>query len=141
MIGVLGFDFRRGLEIFLSTTASGTALGPTHTIQCVPRPLSLGVKWPGREADHSSRLVPRSKNEWIYTSTPQYALMAWCRLVFFLGPLAGVKEDCTPVLYSRSYMCIHVTLKMEASWPSETSVTYLITTWRHNRDDHGLRYK
>jgi hypothetical protein len=23
-------------------------------------------------------LVPRSKNEWIYTSTPQYAFMAWC---------------------------------------------------------------
>jgi hypothetical protein len=23
-------------------------------------------------------LVPRSKNEWSYTSTPQYALMAWC---------------------------------------------------------------
>jgi hypothetical protein len=24
------------------------------------------------------RLVPRSKNEWNYTSTPQYAFMAWC---------------------------------------------------------------
>jgi hypothetical protein len=23
-------------------------------------------------------LVPRSKNEWTYTSTPQYAFMAWC---------------------------------------------------------------
>jgi hypothetical protein len=23
-------------------------------------------------------LVPRSKNEWSYTSTPQYAFMAWC---------------------------------------------------------------
>jgi hypothetical protein len=23
-------------------------------------------------------LVPRSKNEWNYTSTPQYAFMAWC---------------------------------------------------------------
>jgi hypothetical protein len=23
-------------------------------------------------------LVPRSKNEWSYTSTPQYVLMAWC---------------------------------------------------------------
>jgi hypothetical protein len=22
--------------------------------------------------------VPRSKNEWSYTSTPQYALIAWC---------------------------------------------------------------
>jgi hypothetical protein len=24
------------------------------------------------------RLLPRSKNEWRYTSTPQYAFMAWC---------------------------------------------------------------
>jgi hypothetical protein len=24
------------------------------------------------------RLVPRSKNAWSYTSTPQYAFMAWC---------------------------------------------------------------
>jgi len=23
-------------------------------------------------------LVPRSQNEWSYTSTPQYALMMWC---------------------------------------------------------------
>jgi hypothetical protein len=22
--------------------------------------------------------VPRSKNKWSYTSTPQYAFMAWC---------------------------------------------------------------
>jgi hypothetical protein len=33
---------------------SGTALGPTRPpIQWVPGALSLGVKWPGREADHS----------------------------------------------------------------------------------------
>jgi hypothetical protein len=40
--------------------------------------LSLGVKRPGREADHSSHLVPRSKNKWSYTSPPQYAFMEWC---------------------------------------------------------------
>jgi hypothetical protein len=37
-----------------------------------------GIKRPGREADHSPNLEPRSKNEWSYTSTPQYTLMAWC---------------------------------------------------------------
>jgi len=54
MIGVLGFDSRRGLGIFIFTTASRTALGPTqpHT-QLLPGSLSLGVKRPGREADHS----------------------------------------------------------------------------------------
>jgi hypothetical protein len=37
-------------------------------IQFVPGSLSLGLKRPGREADHF-HLVPRSKNEWSYTST------------------------------------------------------------------------
>jgi hypothetical protein len=54
MIGAIGFDFRRGLEIFLFTTASRTALGPTQPpIQWVPGALSLGLKRPGREVDHS----------------------------------------------------------------------------------------
>jgi hypothetical protein len=53
-IWVLGFDSLRGLGIFLFTTASRTALGPTQPpIQCVTGTLSLGVKWPGRETDHS----------------------------------------------------------------------------------------
>jgi hypothetical protein len=54
MIGVLGFDCRRGLGIFLFTTASRTVPGPTQPpIQWVPGALSLGVKQQGREADHS----------------------------------------------------------------------------------------
>jgi hypothetical protein len=52
--GVLGLDSRRGLENFLFTTASRTALRPTQPpVQYVPRSLSLGVKRQGREADHS----------------------------------------------------------------------------------------
>jgi hypothetical protein len=36
------------------TIASRPALGPTeHAIQWVPGTLSLAIKWPGREADHS----------------------------------------------------------------------------------------
>jgi hypothetical protein len=54
MIGVLGFDCRRGLRIFLFTTASRTALEPNQTpIQWVRGFLSLGIKRPGSEADHS----------------------------------------------------------------------------------------
>jgi hypothetical protein len=54
MIGVLEFDSWWGLGIFLFTTVSRTALGPTQPpIQWVPGALSLGVKRPGREADHS----------------------------------------------------------------------------------------
>jgi len=77
MIGVLRLDYRRELGIFLFTTASRTAVEPTQPpIQWVLGALSLEVKRPGREADHS--LVPRSKNEWSYTSTPQYVFIAWC---------------------------------------------------------------
>jgi hypothetical protein len=51
---VLGFDSRRGLGIFLFTTVSRTVLGLTQPpIQWVPGALSLGVKRPGGEADHS----------------------------------------------------------------------------------------
>jgi hypothetical protein len=51
---VLGFDSRQGLEIFLFTTASRTALESTKPrIQWASGVLSLGVKRSGREADHS----------------------------------------------------------------------------------------
>jgi hypothetical protein len=40
--------------------------------------LSLGVKRPGREADHSPPSSSDVKNAWSYTSTPQYCFMAWC---------------------------------------------------------------
>jgi hypothetical protein len=47
-------DSQQGLGIFLFTTASTTALGPTQPpIQWVPGALSMRVKQPGHEADHS----------------------------------------------------------------------------------------
>jgi hypothetical protein len=53
-IGVLGFDSRWGLGIFLFTTVSRTALGPTQPpIQWVLGALSLEVKRLESEADHS----------------------------------------------------------------------------------------
>jgi hypothetical protein len=53
-IGVLEFDSRRELGIFLFTTASRTALGPTQSPnQLVKGALSLGVNRSEREADHS----------------------------------------------------------------------------------------
>jgi hypothetical protein len=73
-IGVLGFDSRRGLGIFLFT-ASRTALGPTQPpIQWVPGAPSLGVKRQRREADHSPPSSAQVRNEWSYTSTPAIRL-------------------------------------------------------------------
>jgi hypothetical protein len=74
-----GFESRQELGIFLFTTASRPALWPTQpTIQCVSGARCLGVKRPGREADHSPPPSAEVKFAWSYTSTPQYAFMAWC---------------------------------------------------------------
>jgi hypothetical protein len=71
-LGVLGFDSRQGLVIFLFTTASRTALGPTEPpVQWVPAALSLGVKRWGREADQSPPSSAEVK-EWVdlYLDSP-----------------------------------------------------------------------
>jgi hypothetical protein len=53
-IGVLRFHSRWWLGIFLFTTASRTAVGPTQPpIQWILEALSLGVNRPGREAGNS----------------------------------------------------------------------------------------
>jgi hypothetical protein len=65
--------------IFLFTIASRTALGPTQSpIQWIPGAISLGIKLPGREADHSPPSSAEVKNAWSYISTPQYVFIAWC---------------------------------------------------------------
>jgi hypothetical protein len=62
---------------FHFSTSSIPALGSTQPpIQWVPGALSPGVKWSGREADHSLPASAEVKKMWIYTSTPPYAFMA-----------------------------------------------------------------
>jgi hypothetical protein len=71
--------FPTGAANILFITASRRALGPTQPpIQWVPGSLSLVVKRPGREADHSPPSSAEVNNVWSYTSSPQYALTAWC---------------------------------------------------------------
>jgi hypothetical protein len=65
-----GFESLQGRGIFLFTTAFRMALGPTQPpIQWVPGALSLGVKWLGREPEHSPSSSVEVKNSWSYTST------------------------------------------------------------------------
>jgi hypothetical protein len=55
---------------FLFSTSSRPALGPTQSpIQLLLGALSLGVKPPGREADHSHPTNAEAKKTWNYTST------------------------------------------------------------------------
>jgi hypothetical protein len=72
---VVGVRFPAGLGIFLFDTVSGPALGPTQPpIQWVSLALSLGLKQPGCEVDHSLPSSAEVKNAWGYTCTPPICL-------------------------------------------------------------------
>jgi hypothetical protein len=63
-------------KIFLLST-SRLVLGPTQsTIQWVLGALSLGLKRPGREANHSLPTNAEAKNTWMYTHTSSNVFMA-----------------------------------------------------------------
>jgi hypothetical protein len=70
-----GFESRQGLRIFLFPTVSRPALGSSRPpVQWVPETISLGVKWPGREADQSPPSSAVVKNAWSSISTPPIRL-------------------------------------------------------------------
>jgi hypothetical protein len=53
--------------------------GSAHSpMQSVPGSLSLGVKWPVHEADHSPSSSAEFMNAWSYTTTHLYTFMARC---------------------------------------------------------------
>jgi hypothetical protein len=73
----LGFDSQQRHRIFLFATISTLALRPTQpSIQWILRALSLRVKGPGHEADHTPLSSIEVKNAWSYTSTPSCIFMA-----------------------------------------------------------------
>jgi hypothetical protein len=67
---MVGVRFPAGVGILLFDTVSRPVLGPKQLpFQSVPGALSLGVKRPGREADHARPSSAEVKNAWSYTST------------------------------------------------------------------------
>jgi hypothetical protein len=112
MIVVRGFDSQRRMGIFLFTTVSRTALGPTKPpMQWVPGIFSLGVKRPGRESDHSTPSSAEVKNAWSCTSTPQYVFTAWClvkhrdNFTFYIYLLSIIKflKNFSTFVYNQLY--------------------------------------
>jgi hypothetical protein len=70
--GIDGWDsIPRGGKIFLHSTVSRLALGPTQPpIQWVLGVLSQGIKWLGREADHSPPFHAKIKNGGVIPPLP-----------------------------------------------------------------------
>jgi hypothetical protein len=58
-------------SVGIATGFGVLGFGSKLPIKWVPGALSLGLKWPGREADHSPPSNAEIKNAWSYTSTPQ----------------------------------------------------------------------
>jgi hypothetical protein len=68
-----------GMEFFSSPPCSDRLWGsPSFLSNGYRGALSLGVMLPGNEADHSTTSGDEVKNALNYTSTRQYAFMAWC---------------------------------------------------------------
>jgi hypothetical protein len=115
---------------------SRLALGPTQPpIQYVRGALSLGVKWPGREADHSPHLVPSSKNVWSYTSTPSIRLHDVVLITFTLSHLYAVLSGYLfqyflppKILYKLLTLPLHATYSTHPIHLSLITITIQILT-------------
>jgi hypothetical protein len=105
-IGVLGFDSRRVVGLSL-TTASRTALRPTQPpIQWVLGTVSLRLKRPGREADHSppsSAEVKECVELYLHSpNTPSWR-----------GAHLKHRDNCTFYLWSHSTWKVHFETEVE----------------------------
>jgi hypothetical protein len=107
--GVLGFDSRRRLGIFLFTTVSRTALGPTQLpIKWVSGALSLGVKWSGLEADHSPpSSAPVKECVELYLQSPNTP--SWRGAEISTGTLpftfTFTEKHCNVFIFSKQVPC------------------------------------
>jgi hypothetical protein len=77
--------------------------------------LSLGAKWLGRDAEHSLPSSAEVKNEWRYTSTPQYVFMSWC-LIKQWARLHGVCHHSIVNYASRGVVVSTPAFHLEGPW-------------------------
>jgi hypothetical protein len=74
-----------------------------------------GGKVAGHEADHSPPSSAEVKNEWNYTSIPQYVFMAWCLLkhrgnfTFTVIPFYNTRKKQKDILQKVIFNTVHVT--------------------------------
>jgi hypothetical protein len=69
------FEFDQGqTKLLISKTSRWTLLPNQPGILWIPVALSLELKRPGREADHSPPSSAEVKSEWNYTCTPPIGL-------------------------------------------------------------------
>jgi hypothetical protein len=110
------FESKKGLQIFLFTTMSRPALESTQPpLQWVPGALSLEVKQPGHEADHSALSSAKAKNARNYTSTPPLCLHGIV-LSYSTGtslPLCRIKLFRTGVSSPTVYACLLLTSTLQ----------------------------
>jgi hypothetical protein len=73
----VGVRFWVGARLLPLSKSSRLVLWPIQPpIQWLLGALSMGVKQPGREADHPPPTCAEVRNTWIYTSTPPHVFMA-----------------------------------------------------------------
>jgi hypothetical protein len=118
-------ELRQGLGIFLFTTASRPALGPTQPpIQWVKRILSLEVKRTGREADHSHPSSAEVK-EFVELHFHSPNTPSW------RGAQLQPQGHLLPLLISSHFTLLQTLMPQHKSWSHSTkqcaNAIYVIT--------------
>jgi len=98
-----------------------------------------------------SKRVPISKDWTLHPAFSNYSGPAWYTTslpppgdITILPFSLLVHVDSTTSYTLCLYLCplpsaVHFTLKMEAAWSSEVSVSYCFNTWYHNPEDHDMK--